>query len=118
MKQTERGWQGHFIRKCRFHLNTLLNYKGFKIIVSTVGNYVFRDKMQTIGVDKYYETMVFESKYDEWDSIEVTKNIYFNSKWAYSGKDEMPPQKGHWKVVAEIKEKMINGDIIPKGDLK
>jgi hypothetical protein len=118
IKQIDRGWQGHFCCHCRFHLNTLLEREdGFKVVVSTVGYfYDTQDKVQTIGANRYFETMVFESSYDKYDDINVGKQIFFDSQWAYSDKDDMLPQAGHWVVVDEIKNKMENKKLNPLPD--
>lgn len=113
--QTERGWQGHFICACNFHLNTLLDLNGFKVVVSTVGAYTpaldFGKKgkrYDTIGNNQFYETMAFESRYDSYDDINVAKPFDFNSDWAYSSEDDEKPQAGHWVAVEEIKHLMVN----------
>lgn len=51
------GYQGHLISTCRFFLTTRVgNYR-----ISTVGDYRDRHgKRETIGIDRYFETMVFE----------------------------------------------------------
>lgn len=67
---TERGWAGHFIcsDKCCFRRNTLLEYNGVQVVVSTVGAMVigvpniFERKWDTVGHDRYYETMAFLAK--------------------------------------------------------
>jgi len=63
------SWAGHFIgaHRCRFRRNTLLTYENLRIVVSTVGlieHWENEDEFQKIGVDRYYETMVFHAKYD------------------------------------------------------
>ena len=83
VKRTERGWGGHFIGgdNCKFRRNTLLEYGIKKWIVSTVGNYTFGDN--TIGLGRYYETMVFKAYKDRmyWDA-DVSEQIFFDSNWA------------------------------------
>ena len=60
-KRTERGWPGHFccVRRCNFRRNTLLEYGGVRLIVSTVGAFIVDDKFETVGHKRYYETVVF-----------------------------------------------------------
>lgn len=113
IKQVERGWQGHFCCDCKFHLNTLLERDdGFKVVVSTVGNFIgLNHEMDTIGSERYYETMAFESSYDKYDDMDGYKEIWFESPWRYPDKDDLLPQKGHWIVVEEIKNKMESREI-------
>ena len=88
-KLTERGWAGHFIcaDRCGFRRNTLLECNGEKVVVSTVGNYRPKgpiNKPQTIGHNRYYETMAFEAKMDDaeeyWEA-DVSKEVTFHSPW-------------------------------------
>ena len=85
IKRTERGWAGHFIccHKCRFHLNTLLEYKDVKIVVSTVGMMITDDEPERIGRNRYYETMAFHAK-DKgvFTEINVKKQVLFDSEYA------------------------------------
>ena len=64
---TERGWAGHFIcsDRCQFRRNTLIDFGKKKIIVSTVGLLrLERDdkKFETVGYNRFYETMALEAK--------------------------------------------------------
>jgi hypothetical protein len=91
-KRTERGWPGHFCCSgdCLFRRNTLLELGDVRIIVSTVGQRYSLDndgdKPETVGVDKYYETMAFhaiENVYQSetyWD-IDVERQV---NGWDYS----------------------------------
>lgn len=59
---TEWVWHGHaahFIAaaRCRFHLATTV--AGGRFVVSTVGDYFPRDERETIGLTRFFETMVF-----------------------------------------------------------
>jgi len=62
MKVQHCGEQHHFIGKCRFHLSTFVDDK----LISTVGAYVPArgGDFETIGYDRYYETMVFHTDGD------------------------------------------------------
>lgn len=87
--RTERGWAGHYIcaNECKFRRNTLLEYKDRKWIVSTVGCYINPyGKVDMIGADRRYETMVFEAKLCDgyWDA-NVKKQIYPDSDWCIWG---------------------------------
>ena len=71
------GEQHHFIGKCRFHLTTFIN----DVCVSTVGAYFPTsrpDRMETIGLDRYYETMVFRTNGD-WS----VKNLGEEGEYAH-----------------------------------
>ena len=78
-KVTERGWAAHFIcaDRCTFHRNTLIEYNGISIVVSSVGamivNPITEKKPTTIGCDRYYETMVWFAKNDEFKDADVEK---------------------------------------------
>lgn len=84
VKRTERGWAGHFIaaHNCYFRRNTLLEYKDKKWIVSTVGDYHppyhKNNCPDTIGYDRWYETMVFEGemKSNGYIDANVEKEIF------------------------------------------
>jgi hypothetical protein len=117
IKKTERGWAGHYIcsYECLFTRNTLIEYGDKKWIVSTVGNkYVYdtetMDKLQdTIGHNRYYETMAFKSCNDEYDDIDVSRQISFNSNWAINDMENKPDlraNKLHDDVVKELSIKI------------
>ena len=131
VKRTERGWAGHYIcsRDCAFRRNTLLEYKDKKWIVSTVGLQIARENfspcwkkgdIMTIGIDRWYETMAFESSYDEYNDIDVNKKIKFESNWGIWGKTwdevmekynqtpDIAANEMHEKVVEELMEKIKN----------
>jgi hypothetical protein len=117
VKITYRGWPGHFIlgHRCNFHLNTLIEYKDVKIVVSTVGMLLNKaeDAFEEIGHNRYYETMAFyaEKKENFYDA-DVCKPVEFESRWCYNSiDDEWEANKGHWKVVAEISDKLESGEI-------
>ena len=86
VKRTERGWGAHYIcaEDCRFRRNTLLECEDTRVVVSTVGNYTPGDgcKTETIGSDRYYETMVFHAEFEDpyWDA-DVSRQITCPGKW-------------------------------------
>lgn len=123
VKITERGWAGHFIcsHMCNFRRNTLVEYGDKKMVVSTVGNYTpqetgiksydMGERSRQIGYERYYETMVFEAKFDGtyWDA-DVTKKVEFDSNWELNELEHETDQKAndmHEAVVKEISNKII-----------
>ena len=127
VKVTYRGWPAHFIcgDRCVFHLNTLLEYNKTKIVVSTVG--LMKDPEEVrkvlkqpdnepyseIGLNRYFETMAFhaEKRREFWDA-DVSKEISFDSQWAWSKpEDEWKANKGHLKIVQEISDKILKGQL-------
>lgn len=128
-KRTERGWAGHYIcsRDCSFRRNTLLEYKDKKWIVSTVGCQRYRvdipgvckmGEITSVGANRWYETMAFESSYDEYDDVDVSKKIEFNSEWGiwgntweevmekYDQHPDLAANEMHEKVVEELMKKI------------
>jgi hypothetical protein len=93
------GTPGHFCggASCVFHLHTHVNNK----CISTVGEYYprgwDRDEPEKIGLDRFYETMVFTL---DKDGEHNGDNEYFA---AYDDRDDA--NRGHAKVVCKyIKE--------------
>jgi hypothetical protein len=111
-----------------FRRNTLVTCADVKWIVSTVGGLpspidipelnVQKGQMETIGANRWYETMVFESLYDEYDDADVRKQIEIESDWCICGEtwEEVEKKYGkfvdkaandmHEKVVDEVKQKI------------
>lgn len=121
VKRTERGWGGHFIcaDRCLFRRNTLLECGNDRIVVSTVGSMMNRKtgKIETIGHNRYYETMAFKAEFDNpYYEVNVSEQIYFDSEWAICGNDasELPndvdnkADEMHEAVVAELTEKLMS----------
>lgn len=98
VKVTERGWAGHlmFASSCGFRRNTLLEYGDKKWVISTVGAYRNPDgKMDTIGHQRWYETMAFEAEEKNgYIDADVSKPIDFESDWGIWG--------GSWDEVYTI----------------
>lgn len=116
--RTERGWAGHFIaaNSCRFRRNTLLSFEDIKIVVSTVGAMYSNGKIETIGYQRYFETMAFHSNLSDtrYYDIDVTKNVYFDSEWAIDEIDaDDKANDMHEAVVKEITEKLLSGNKFP-----
>lgn len=115
LKITERGWPAHYIcaEYCLFRRNTLIEYADLKWVVSTVGRQLPAkgyDHWETVGHNRYYETMAFKAKEDGiyWDA-DTLSPINFDSEWAIHdcGDDsEFRANEMHDKVVAELSEKI------------
>ena len=124
VKRTERGWIGHFIcaDRCRFRRNTLLEYNDIKIVVSSVGlmesswkkgDKYYRGPFEEIGLDRYFETMVFHSKSEDtrYHDIDVSRQIYFTSPWCISELDaDDKANEMHDAVVEEISTRLLAGE--------
>jgi hypothetical protein len=114
IKIIERGWAGHFIsaNSCKFRRNTLIDNGKIKIVVSTVGNMWINEKLEPIGMDRYYETMAFYSdkKDKKYHDADVTKIVRFDSSWSISYIDgDNEANEMHDRVVIEIKDKIQKG---------
>jgi hypothetical protein len=115
IKRTERGWAGHFIcaHDCLFRRNTLLENSdtGAKIIVSTVGLMRRGESIETIGFNRYYETMAFAAEYNGryWDA-KVSREVDFDSQWSIAEPDgDDKANDMHEAVVEELSNKMLLG---------
>lgn len=129
VKRIERGWAGHFICShwCRFRRNTLLIFEDKRWVVSTVGCYMpptvssdgtlkLVDKIETIGAERWYETMVFESSYDKYDDADVSKQIYPDQPWSVFGKtyEEAEETYGDLDIYANKMHERIVQEMIRK----
>lgn len=118
VKRTERGWAGHFCGadRCLFHLNTLLEYNGQKVVVSTVGKWLvnYDDKEFTpIGYNRHFETMAFVAiDDDKYNDADVRKPVGFSSNWQLPEPDmELEANEMHENVVNEITEYLLAGTL-------
>lgn len=121
VKRTERGWVGHFILgdKCKFHRNTLLECGNKKWVVSTVGACMIDGRIETIGANRWYETMAFEAKcVDGYWEADCEKEIPFDSECglyaeSWSELNEKYPcvdnvaNAMHERVVDELSKKIV-----------
>ena len=118
MKRTERGWSGHFIcaDRCLFRRNTLLEHKGIKIVVSTVGamqSFNKEGEFETIGCNRHYETMAFHSDKNDkrYHDMDVSRQVYFDSDWQISELDaDDKANEMHEKIVGEITGGLLTGN--------
>lgn len=114
----ERGWAGHFIgaNRCMFSRNTLLAYNSIKIVVSTVGLMRYENKFETIGLNRYFETMAFHSNPTDtrYYDADVSKQVNFDSEWAIAEQDaDDKANEMHEAVVSEITNRLLAGDTFP-----
>jgi len=119
VKITYRGWAGHFCmgHRCLFHLHTLLECGEERVVVSTVGNLRNSEvrngegrTIQTIGLDRCYETMAFRAVWEEpyWEA-DVSNELSFDSPWAIEDAkcdSDLRANKMHEAVVEEFRQKM------------
>ncbi len=117
LKITERGWAGHFCasQSCGFRRNTLIECGKKRVVVSTIGNYKPYSRLGSlkdskreaeIGINRFYETMAFEAKFDSgyWEA-DVSKQIDFKSKWSIDTlehKTDLEANDMHEDVVKEL----------------
>lgn len=114
--RTERGWAGHFCGaySCRFRRNTLLECDNVRVIVSTVGVYVVQQRVETVGRDRYYETMAFiGQESDGYIDADISKRVMFASPWTIDHLSPTSDQEAndmHEAVVRELTNKLENND--------
>lgn len=117
VKRTELGWAGHFIcaDRCLFRRNTLLEYGGLKVVVSTVGRMLNLrgDDFEPIGFKRHFETMAFMAKDDDkYNDADVRKPVSFSSNWQLPEPDiELEANEMHENVVKEITECLLAGTL-------
>lgn len=121
VKRTERGWAGHFCcsYRCEYHRNTLLEYNGMKVVVSTVGRLRkgrTRIKYMEVGHGRYFETRAFiANENDKYNDADVTKEVVFNAKWSLPSPDMvLEADAMHEDVVTELSKRLIDGTLILK----
>lgn len=110
----ERGWASHFIgaRYCQFRRNTLLEYKDISIVVSSVGRMVIGNKFVEIGLNRYFETMVFFADDTKYKDADVSRgSIYHEYLEGVDVDQEILANDTHDKVVDLMMQKLINNEI-------
>ena len=122
VKRTERGWAGHFCLsyKCEYHRNTLLEYNGVKVVVSTVGRLRkdwINNTYEELGHRRYFETMAFIAKEnDKYNDADVTRQVSFDAKWCLpSPYMELEADTMHEDVVMELSKRLVDGTLIQEG---
>lgn len=119
VKRTERGWTGHFCcaDRCLFRRNTLLEYNGLKVVISTVGRMLANpnDKEFTpIGAfGRHFETRVWMAQEDDkYNDIDVDKPVSFESECDLPEPDmELEANEMHENVVNEITGYLLAGTL-------
>ena len=121
VKRTERGWAGHFYcsYRCEYHRNTLLEYNGVKVVVSTVGRlrkHPIRKIYGEVGHNRYFETMAFIAKEDDkYNDADVEREISFDAKWSLpSPYMELEAEAMHEDVVTELSKRLVDGTLLLK----
>lgn len=118
VKRTERGWAGHFIcsYRCQFRRNTLLEYEGVFIVVSTVGRmeYTGDPMLDTVGRDRYYETMAFYSDTSDlkFHDIDVERQVHLDCDWTLNEIDDNKANDMHEKAVDWVSRQMMEHNVI------
>ena len=121
VKRTERGWAGHFCcsYRCEYHRNTLLEYNGIKVVVSTVGRLRkggTRKQYVEVGHGRYFETMAFMADEDDkYNDADVEREISFDAKWCLPSPDmELEADAMHEDVVTELSKRLVDGTLVLK----
>ena len=121
VKRTERGWAGHFCcsYRCEYHRNTLLEYNGMKIVVSTVGRLckdMVSNTYEDLGHKRYFETMAFMADEDDkYNDADVEREISFDAKWSLPSPDmELEADAMHEDVVTELSKRLVDGTLLLK----
>lgn len=119
VKRTERGWAGHFClsSRCEYRRNTLLEYNGVKVVVSTVGRLrkdLINNTYYEVGHRRYFETMAFIAKEnDKYNDADVTRKVSFDANWCLPSPDmELEADTMHEDVVMELSKRLVDGTLI------
>ena len=121
VKRTERGWAGHFCcsYRCEYHRNTLLEYNGVKVVVSTIGR-LRKDMVsrlyEELGYKRYFETMAFMADEDDiYNDADVERELSFDAKWSLPSPDmELEADAMHEDVVTELSKRLVDGTLLLK----
>ena len=124
VKRTERGWAGHFCcsYRCEYHRNTLLEYNGVKVVVSTVGRLrkdMISRTYEELGYKRYFETMAFMADEDnKYNDADVERELSFDAKWCLPSPDmELEADAMHEDVVTELSKRLVDGTLVLKDEL-
>lgn len=120
VKRTERGWAGHFCcsYRCEYHRNTLLEYNGVKVVVSTVGRLrkdMISRTYEELGYKRYFETMAFMARENKYNDADVERELLFDAKWSLPSPDmELEADAMHEDVVTELSKRLIDWALLPE----
>ena len=118
VKRTERGWAGHFCcsYRCEYHRNTLLEYNGTKVVVSTIGRLrdATRGAFAELGYGSFFETMAFMANEDDkYNDADVERELSFDAKWCLPSPDmELEADAMHEDVVIELSKRLVDGTLV------
>ena len=125
VKRTERGWAGQFCcsYRCEYHRNTLLEYNGVKVVVSTVGRLrkdMISGAYEDLGYKRYFETMAFMAKKDDkYNDADVDREIQFDAKWSLPSPDmELEADAMHEDVVTELSQRLVDGTLVLTSEIE
>lgn len=125
VKRTERGWAGHFCcsYRCEYHRNTLLEYNGMKVVVSTVGRLRkgrTRKQYVEIGHGRYFETRAFiANENDKYNDADVTKEVVFNANWDLPSPIMiLEADAMHEDVVTELSQRLVDGTLVLTSEIE
>ena len=125
VKRTERGWAGHFCcsYRCEYHRNTLLEYNGMKVVVSTVGRLrkdMISGTYEDLGYKRYFETMAFMANEDDkYNDADVEREIQFDAKWSLPSPDmELEADAMREDVVIELSKRLVDGTLVLTSEIE
>ena len=125
VRRTERGWAGHFCcsYRCEYHRNTLLEYNGMKVVVSTVGRLrkdMISGAYEDLGYKRYFETMAFMADEDDkYNDADVDREIQFDAKWCLPSPDmELEADAMHEDVVKELSKRLVDGTLVLTSEIE
>ena len=109
--------------RCEYHRNTLLEYNGMKVVVSTVGRLrkdMISGTYEDLGYKRYFETMAFmadgDSKYNDAD---VEREIQFDAKWSLPSPGmELEADAMHEDVVTELSKRLVDGTLVLTSEIE
>jgi hypothetical protein len=119
IKQTERGWAGHFCgaMNCKFRRNTLLEHNEIKIVVSSVGLWIDpenRNGYIPVWDNKhYFETKAFYANLEDTRYYDISNNEISIKSEHYIDEIDADDRANimHDHIVEEIKQRMIENTI-------